>query len=216
MVVLQHIEPLGLTALTLSSRGAGWQEQKHPQIHPHLWDGGDLGFPTSRLLAILNGYVMDQHRHLPHTLSWQSFHATAHRLRWEKGPWWRSTGCWRTWWQHLCIHLHPATKISLKSGNHYLKLQMIMCIYWCKFIQRRHLRASKPDAFLGRPANCKASKSGMLETIMQRSFTSQPQSTSALPYFSMFYIILFPIVASVTKISLYNFPSLSLQTSEQP
>jgi len=62
MVVLQHIKPLGLAALTLSSRGAGWQEQKHPQIHPHLWDGyRDLGFPTSRLLAILNGYVMDQH-----------------------------------------------------------------------------------------------------------------------------------------------------------
>ena len=146
-------------------------------------------FRISYLKAACNlKWLRDGSTSTPSTLSWQSFHATAHRLLWEKGPWWRSTGCWRTWWQHLCIHLHPSTKISLKSRNHYLKLQMIMFIYWCKFIQRRHLQASKPDAFLGRPANCKASKSGMLETIMQRCFTSQPQSTySAFPYFPCVY-----------------------------
>ena len=88
-------------------------------------------------------------------------------------------------------------------------------VHRCKFIKRRHLQASKPDAFLGRPANCKASKSGMLETIMQRCFTSQPQSTySAFPYFPCVYPHFISICSKCYRKYLYtNFPSLSLQTS---
>ena len=67
-------------------------------------------FRISYLKAACNlKWLRDGSTSTPSTLSWQSFHATAHRLLWEKGPWWRSTGCWRTWWQHL---LHSLASIN--------------------------------------------------------------------------------------------------------